>query len=116
MKLSERISSGDISQEVVYDVAATFGWQFHGYRGRTFTQIWCREHIDVDGCPNYLTDIRLTFADIKARGWHWLKCLDERGHTMFAIYDDAGSELGREIYTTSDEIAAITALLRALGE
>lgn len=46
-------------------------------------------------------------------GTNWLKCLDERGHVMFAVYADDGAELGRSIYADNDERCLCAAALRA---
>lgn len=46
-------------------------------------------------------------------GCNWLKCLDERGHTMFAVYADDGTELGRSIYAGDDAPSLCAAALRA---
>ena len=116
MKLSERISSGDISQEVVEAVAKVLGYEFRGYRSGTFVQIWCRDGIEVEGCPNPLDDIRLTLDEIERRGWF-------SSHEMyrvgcdFTVYDC--QTLCEAVSRHADRnltLAAITALLRALGE
>jgi len=117
MKLSERISSGDISQEVVEAVAVALGWgllqTYHA------TDIWIKEDGSAfgdKGCPNYLTDIRLTLDEIERRGWL-------SSHEMyrvgcdFTVYDC--QTLCEAVSRHADRnltLAAITALLRALGE
>lgn len=114
-KLSERISSGDISQEVVEAVAVALGWEYVVPSGGIIPRWFLNGHCQTER-PNYLTDIRLTLDEIERRGWL-------SSHEMyrvgcdFTVYDC--QTLCEAVSRHADRnltLAAITALLRALGE
>jgi hypothetical protein len=115
MKLSERIATGEDTTELREAIAMMIGW--HTIQTGHATDIWARASMGQIGnkiCPDYLADIRLTFADINRQGWNWLKCLDERGHTIYAVYTDDGSDIGRAVYDGNDARCACEALVIAL--
>ena len=110
MTLSERISSGDISQEVVEAVAVALGCRV--FKGDS----WYLPDGSIGDCPNYPADIRLTLDEIERRVWF-------SSHEMyrvgcdFTVYDC--QTLCEAVSRHADRnltLAAITALLRALGE
>jgi hypothetical protein len=78
-----------------------FWWQPHGEQGQRVP--------DFTGSLDAVLLLLLS-------GWDWLKCLDERGHTIFAVYGPDGSELGRAVYCLSDVLALLTAILRARAQ
>jgi len=115
MTLSDRISSGDISQEVVEAVAVALGWYQGGAYPGLPTYYW-RNTDDAHaperhtGCPNYPADIRLTLYEASSRG---LPVHIE------ANISSAMVKVGEARVVRKDAdlaLAAITALLRALGE
>ena len=80
-----------------------------------FDQYWKDGRwVGLGSMPPYSTSIDAALT-LVMKGWDWLKCLDERGHTIFAVYAGDGAELGRSIYTNSDVRALCAAALRARG-
>jgi hypothetical protein len=116
MTLSERISSGDISQEVFEAVAVALGWTEPPSTTSTpLVRPWVRGDVMLWHLPDYLTDIRLTLDEIERRGWwssHWY--ID--GVVFFAVHGVPHKFIESERPDRNLTLAAITALLRALGE
>jgi len=118
-KLSERIASGDISQEVVEAVAVALGWAETNVLGFG-ESLWKRENGVTSGhwgFPNYLTDIRLTLDEIERRGWVIELTLWATGECSARVKRNDTAHWGSYMRTTGNLAkTAITALLRALGE
>jgi DUF971 family protein len=116
VKLSERIASGENTRELHGAIATLTGWIVDVYEDHQNGDIYTWKRLEEIRRmrPDYLTDIRLTFADINRQGWNWLKCLDERGHTIYAVYTDDGSDIGRAVYDGNDARCACEALVIAL--
>jgi hypothetical protein len=77
MKLSERISMGEDTPELHEAIAVLMGWcktdmcRQDTWGGRYKTISWLQDGKEKYGAvsPNYLTDIRLTLAEIERRGF-----------------------------------------------
>ena len=118
LTLSERIASGDISQEVVEAVAVALGWERAIEPDEIVCALegWKRSNVFVNACPNYLTDIRLTLDEIERRGWLSMHDTLAKG-CLFMVGSQDALVHGREQRPDRNlALAAITALLRALGE
>ena len=115
MTLSDRIAAGDTSQEVVEAVARALGWEQSEITDPVIgvEKLWQREGV-VRMLPNYITDIRLVMEEAFKRSFS----VSMEAGKDFAIVDMRPS--GRVLRVVRPDanltLAAITALLRALGE
>jgi hypothetical protein len=120
MNLSDKIASGDTSPEVVEAVAFALGWAIYKQEDDDWGFVreeWTHDFSDgqiYNSCPNYLTDIRLTLAEIERAGW--LLSLDFQHTLAWASIWNGADRFLAERQDRNLALVAVTALLRAKGE
>jgi len=118
MTLSERIVAGEASAELDEAIAMAMGWaKAVADVNETQYEWWAREGSTLSrvGCPSYRTDIRLTLAEIERQCWDSSHITNQAEVTVeFTVWSKAPFSAKRTDRNLT--LAAITALLKAMGE